>query len=137
MADSRHITRRSAIIGAVALPLAVHASPYSDLPPDIQAEARVRELARELSEALNSMSRPVRVTIEPSETGAHPVLMEDINRNVLVDHLATMSRGLKMMEGAAMARDPNITSLGMVWGIHGARYEHFAGVAVSFRTKPE
>jgi hypothetical protein len=136
MADSRHITRRAAIVGAASLSLAAATQGYEHLPPHIQAAAKVRELSRELSIALNGLNRPVRVTIEPSEAAARPVLMEDLV-NPVVDHLEMMNRGLKMMEEGAMLRNPNISGLGMIWGGNGARYQHFHGVAVSYRAKPE
>lgn len=128
------ITRRAAIVaGAAVIPIAMGASSYAGAGND--AEANVLELAKALSHALSHLSRPVRLTIEPSDTAAHPVLMEDIRVTKLMDHLDTMSRGLKMMEEGAMARDPSIIGLGMLWGIEGARYEHFRGVAVNYSRK--
>lgn len=99
---------------------------------EMAAMARIRDLSREISHLLKELPHPQSVTIEPCDIAVYPVLMMDMNPNVLPDYLAMMNRGLAVMERGAKMRDPAILGLGLVWGIDDG---HFGGVAVSYSRK--
>jgi len=124
------ISRRAVVLAAAVAPVAAAQSP---LAAEMLAMRRIRELSRELSHLLNDLPHAHRLTIEPSDTAVYPVLMEDMNPDLLPDHLAMMNRGLAVMERGAKMRDASITSLGLLWSVEDG---HFGGVAVSYSRKP-